>query len=331
MARHHIVQDKYLTQWKKTDTENQLNIYSIAENKYIERGPSWKGFWRDDFNILDDKEQFYLPENVTALIDSKGIEAIRSIDCEEQKQLDGEKRSALSFYIALQYIRTPRHREEMDKSIQSKIRLLMREDVSSPERFRLSKDEILKHQPKNKQEEEALEKFSAMSDEEIKKQAFEFIHSDDLKARLTKAGHSKSILKIERHAKGLFESQWLFLIAPQDTRFVTSDNPCFTIAPTKILNGLLSPRAIVFFPLRPDLCISIKPSIKSKTEHFLKLNRKQVRDINRMTLAHSYQCLVAKDREQLENLTANFDYTNHRRSRDEVVSQAGDYVMFNME
>lgn len=331
MARHHTVQDKYLTQWRKTDTENQLNIYSIAENKYFERGSSWRGFWREDFNVLDDKDQFYLPEDVTAVIDSKGIEAIRSIDCETQEQLDGEKRSALAFYVALQYIRTPRHREEMDKFIQAETRFFMREDVTSPKGFRLSKDEILKHRPKNKREEEALKKISAMSDEEIKKQAFEFIHSDDLKVRLTKAGHSKGILKIERHAKGLFESQWLFLIAPKDTRFVTSDNPCFTVSPTKVMNGLLSPHVTVFFPLRPDLCISIKPNIESKTERFLKLNKKEVRDINRKTLANSYQCLVAKDREQLENLTTNFDYKNHRRSRDVVVSQAGDYVMFNRE
>jgi len=33
MAKHHIVQDKYLTQLRKTGTENQLNIYVISENE----------------------------------------------------------------------------------------------------------------------------------------------------------------------------------------------------------------------------------------------------------------------------------------------------------
>lgn len=107
MARRHIVQGKYLTQWRKADTKNQLNIYFIPENRYIERGPGWKGFWRDDFNIFDnDKDKFYLPEKVTAIIDSRGIEAIRNIDCVKQNQLNGEERSYIAFYVALQYIRT---------------------------------------------------------------------------------------------------------------------------------------------------------------------------------------------------------------------------------
>lgn len=112
---------------------------------------------------------------------------------------------------------------------------------------------------------------------------------------------------------------------------MTSDNPCFTISPTKIRNGLLSPNVIVFFPLRPDLCIAIKPSSKSQTEHFLKLDKKKVREINQLILANSYQCLIAKDRKQLDNLTKNFDYKMHRKSRDVVVSEFGDYVMFNVE
>src|SRR3989344_6024153 len=90
MAKHHIVQGKYLAQWRKSGTENQLNIYVIEENQIIERGPGWKGFWREDYNVLEDEgEKSYLPEDVTAIIDSKGIEAI----------------SCIAFYVALQYTR----------------------------------------------------------------------------------------------------------------------------------------------------------------------------------------------------------------------------------
>lgn len=338
MAKHHIVQEKYLTQWRKTATENQLNIYSIPDNRYIERGPGWEGFWREDFNVLDnDGKISYLPEDVTALIDSQGIEVIRNIDCKNRKQLDGKERSILAFYIALQYIRTPRHREESDKMMQSLIRFFMRKDISSPDKFNFPKDKILKHKSINKQEEEALRKISTMTDEEIKKQAFEFIHSNDFGVRLTKSGHSKDILKINKLAigdnknPGLFEFKWVFLISHKDTHFVTSDNPCFTLSPTKLMNGLLSPQAIVFFPLRPDLCICIKPILKSKTEDFLALSKKEVRDINRGILSNSYQCLVAKDIKQLKNLTRDFDYKNHRKSRDVSVSENDDYVMFNIE
>lgn len=332
MAKHHIVQNKYLTQWRKTDTKNQLNIYFIPDNKYIERGPGWKGFWREDFNVFDnDKDKFYLPENVTAIIDTRGIETIRKIDCIKQNQLSGEERSCVAFYIALQYIRTPRYREETDRFMEATIKYFMRQDVSSPDKIGISKDEILKHRPINKREQEALEKIKDMSDEEIKKQTFDFLHSNDFNIRLTNTGHSKNILKIEKLAKGLFEVQWLFLIASKDSAFVTSDNPCFTLSPTKIRTGLLSPNVIVFFPLRPDLCIAIKPSVKSQKEHFLKLDKKKVKELNQLILKNSYQCLIAKDKRQLENLTHNFDYKNHRKSRDVAVREFGNYVMFNVE
>ena len=332
MAKHHIVQDKYLTQWRKADTENQLNIYIISENKCIERVPDWKGFWRYDFNVLEDEnEKSYLPEEVTATIDAKGIEAIRKIDSTQQQQLSGMDRSCIAFYVALQYTRTPRHREEMNKMVGASIKHFMKKDLSSPDKVKMSKKEILEHNPINKREEEALEKIRTMSEEEINAQLFDAIHGDDVKIGLTKTGHSKGILKVPRHAKKIFEMQWLFLIAPKDTSFATSDNPCFTVSRSKMMNGLLSPNSTVFFPLRPDRCICVKPAMKSQTEHFMMLDKKQVRDINSLILAHSYECFVAKDKPQLDNLIKGFDHKSHRKSRDITVSEMGDYTMFNAE
>src|SRR3989344_8114381 len=171
MAKHHIVQDKYLAQWRKSGAENQLNIYVIQENQIIERGPGWKGFWRDDFNVLEDEnEKSYLPEEVTATIDAKGIEAIRKIDSTQQQQLSGMDRSCIAFYVALQYTRTPRHREEMNKMIEATTRYFMRKDLPTPEKVSMSKEKILEHKPKNKMEEETLDKVSQMTQEEINSQ-----------------------------------------------------------------------------------------------------------------------------------------------------------------
>jgi len=332
MARHHIVQDKYLTQWRKADTENQLNIYVIPENNIIERGPGWKGFWREDFNVLNsDDGKSYLPEDIASLVDTKGIEAIKRIDRLIRAQLDGTDRSFIAFYVALQYVRTPRRREETNKLMRATIQHFMRKDISSVDHVHMTKAEILKHTPINKHEEKALEEISKMSDEEVRQKIFESIHGGDYVAGLNNTGHSKQILKVDREAKELFESQWLFLVAPKGTSFVTSDNPCFTISTSKIMNGLLSPKSIVFFPLKPDICIYIRPGIKSQKEEYLDLNEKEVDEINQLVLFNSYECVVAKDREQLENLTKEYNYKNHKKSRDVTISELGDYTMFNME
>jgi len=331
MQRHHTVQNKYLAQWK-SKINNQLNIYLIFKNEYIERGPNWKGFWKKDYNIYDeDKGNFYLPEEVTNKIDTEGLEAIKKVDGNLQKQLDGYDRSALAFYVALQYIRTPKFREETDKFMGENIKFFMRKDISSPDKFKISKEEILKQKPKNQKEKEALEKISTMTDEEINQQSYKFLHSDDFEIRLTNTGHSKQILKIDRLAKNIFELKWNFAIAPKGTSFITTDNPCFTISSSKIRQGLLSPNVLIFFPLRPDLCIIIKPVLKSKKENYINIDKKKVREINKLILENSYQCAIAKDKIHLECLTKNYDYKNHQKSRDVAVYKKGDYVMFNLE
>ena len=332
MAKHHIVQDKYLTQWRKSGTENQLNIYVIEGNQIIERGPGWKGFWRDDFNVLeDDGEKSYLPEEVTAIIDTKGINAIRGINTSAQELTSGiEARSCIAFYVALQYTRTPRHRDETNKLIEATTRHFMRKDLSSPEEVHMSKEKILEHNPQNKMEKDALDVISKMTQEEINSQIFEAIHGDTVRIGLTKTGHSKGILKVDRHAEKIFEMQWLFLVAPDGTSFITSDSPCFTISTSK-LNGLMSLHSTVYFPLRPDVCLYIKPSMKSKAEYYMKLDKGQVRDINSLILSNSTQCAVAKDKIHLEKLIKNFDYKNHRKSRDISISESGPYTMFTAE
>ena len=317
---------------EKTETENQLNIYVISDNEYIEKGPGWKGFWRKDYNISDnDKEGFYSPEKETGLIDERGIDAIKKIDCDSQNQLEGKQRSILAFYVALQYIRTPRFREEKDKFMEAGIKNIIKNELSIHNTLNISKEKLLEYQPKNQQEKEFLKITKLLTEEEINKQVLNFFQNDDYNIILTNSGHSKAIFKVDELAKELFKFQWFFLIAPKDSSFATSDNPCFTTSPTKLRQDLLSPKVTIYFPLRPNLCITIKPKFKSNQEIFFNIDKKEVRKINKLILKNSYQCLITKDKEHLEHLTKNFCYKNHRRLRDTIVYGNGVYKMFNIE
>lgn len=332
MERHHVVQRKYLSQWRTSEDTSQLYVYLIPQNEIIERGPDWKGFWRKDYNILSNEDtKSYLPEEITEVVDTKGLNAIRSIDPGKETQLSGEDRSALAFYIALQYIRTPRHREETNKGMHALITHFMRKDLKSPDDVKLTKELVLSEPPKNDYERKAHEAIKDMTDAEIRKAVYDSIHGEDLKTKLTNTGHSKSILKVDKQAKGLFDAQWLFLVAPSDTPFITSDNPCFAIAPGKILQGLLSPMATVIFPLRPDICVYIKPKTQSHAEHYLQLTADQVKGINTLILEHSYQSAVANDKGILTDLIRDFDHTKHKSSRDVVITEKGPYTFFNLQ
>ncbi|MDD4762215.1 MAG: DUF4238 domain-containing protein [Candidatus Pacebacteria bacterium] len=332
MEHHHTVQKKYLAQWVSNElSQNNFWVYSIPENKIIEREPDWKGFKQKDFNVLDEEEDnFYLPEKVTALIDSLGIQAIRRINPSVQNQLQGYDRCYLSFYIALQYIRTPRHREELDKFIEATTLKFMRADLNTPEKIKVSKKDLLEARPRNEAEKRSLERALAMSDDELKKEIFEFIHGKDIRIKLTNSGHSKSMLKVNRLAKNIFDIQWVFLAPVNRTAFITSDNPCYTVPTqkTKTGVGILSENAMSFFPLRPDLCICLVPKYKSQREYFNKLDRKGVREINQGTLENSYQSVIAKEKAHLEHLTRKYDHKNHRSTRDTIVRELGDYILF---
>lgn len=331
MAKHHIVQDKYLAQWAIDGTKNHLNVYLVSENKKDKANSKSPIFWRKDYNVFyDNGVKTYIPEEIASKIDGKGISAIRKIDTKDRIQLSGYDRSCLAFYLALQYIRTPRYREESNKIIEASVKHFMRKDISSVNEVKMTKEDIFNEGLNGPEEERLFEEIKMMSDEDIQKIIFDTIHSNDTHIHVTKEGHSKSILKVGEQAKELFEIEWVFIIAPKGTSFVTSDSPYFTIGP-KVMNGQLSPHSMGFFPLRPDLCICTKPRNKTKAESFIEFSKSQVRQVNQLVLKNSYNCLVAKDKAQIDHLTKAYDYSNHRKSRDVTVSENGPYVLFNIE
>ncbi len=283
--RNHIVQDKYLAQWNRKG-EKFFSLYLIKENLIKGNVNSdWRGFWRKGFNILDgdifSEKEYNFPEEFTNLIDSPGIAAIRSIDTKNQKRLDGKDLQSLSLYVALQYFRTPRFRDELN----SMKELVIKELYEEKEKKLPNTDEFI-----------------------VRKQM-------------------ELILRVEEFAKKVFNFRWIFLLASKDTSFVTSDSPCFVIDndESNVDKGFLSRNANVVFPLRPDICLMINND-KKQGQFFFKLDKKNVRDINKIIIENTYSAVVASDKNHLVHLSKNLDYQNHKPSRKATVQKFGEYV-----
>ena len=120
-----------------------------------------EGFWRDDLNLKMMVKSPYLPEEVTAIIDTKGIEAIRKINTASEELISGMGQELRGFLSALQ-TQNPRHREETNKLIEA-TRHFMRKDLSSLDKVHMSKEKILEHNPQNKMESDALDVISKMT------------------------------------------------------------------------------------------------------------------------------------------------------------------------
>jgi hypothetical protein len=326
--RHHIVQEKYIRQWCSNQKDCQAWIHTHSDEKTFQKGPGWRGFWREDFNIYDqegEEDVYYLPEDVTARIDNLGLTAIKNIEFD--KQFEGYQRCHVAFYAALQYVRTPKFREDSNAMVDAQTKHWWRLDTPTPDDVRMTREDILKEEPVGKKEQEMHEKVKDMTDEEFKQTLYESIHGDDVKIQLTNAGHSKQILKVDKYARSIFDFKWTILLAPTGTNFITSDSPCFSFAYNNRMPGagLCSHNAITVFPLSPSICLWIDPSVENKNEHFVKLSRSRVRDVNQQILKHSNDCVVAIDKSHLERLTKNY---KHTKSREVTAKSIGPYTLF---
>jgi hypothetical protein len=288
--RHHIVQEQYLRQWCKDTKDCQLSIYTHSDKKLFQKGPSWKGFWREDFNIYDEKgekDAYYLPEEVTAHVDNLGLTAIRNIQF--GKQFEGLNRCYIAFYTAQQYIRTPKYREDSNAMLDAQLKHFWRLDTPTPNDIQMTREDILKEEPKNKKELDAIEIVKQMTDTEFKQTLFDTIHGDDVHIRMTNAGHSKQILKLERYARDIFDFAWTILEAPKGTSFLTSDAPCFAFAYNKKFQV---PVYVLLMPSRYFL--SARQSVFGLT-HQLKFNVNNSQRYQKATCALStnrFSCIV---------------------------------------
>lgn len=116
--KNHIVQSAYLAQWNRKD-ENFFCLYIIKDNLIKEKVNSdWRGFWRKGFNVLNQDifptDEYNYPEKYTNYIDTPGINVIKSINTIDQRRLDKTEWTNLSLYVALQYFRTPKFRDELE-------------------------------------------------------------------------------------------------------------------------------------------------------------------------------------------------------------------------
>lgn len=301
--KHHIVPKGYLKQWiNENNNDNKLNIYTIKDNNYIKKGVNWKGFWRKNYNIMDDDLKKFLPEEFTADIDSKGLNVIKKLNIKSQNQLSDYNRSVLSFYIALQYIRTSKNREEVDKMIEEFIKLSLKEDIVNNN-----------------------------IDKIFFRELYQALNDGYFGIKINNIGHSKQILKIDKLAEEIFKLEWIFLITPKNTSFITSDNPCFTISSSKISQRILSKDTITLFPIRPDVCIFINPKKKSYIEKYIKFNKKEIKEINENILKNSYNCIITKNEKHLKSLVKNYDYKNHKQSKKVATYETNNYTIFNFE
>lgn len=319
---HHVVPKSYLNQWRGSD--NQLQLFTHDDEKYFKRGSDWSGFKRTNYNIYEDEDKFFLPEQITEKVDAQAIEVIRNISF--NRPLSGYERSVIATAVALQYMRTPRFRAESDLMLEAQFKesFIEHQKKRTDEDLIRLKQEVVSEKPKTKQDSLAIEEIAKMTDEEFIESYRDFINGNNSRLGLNTFGHSKFIFKVPEKAEGIFRFLWLLYKAPKKSSFITSDNPCFAVPKEEsdLGVGLFSPNGLIIFPLRPDLCLIICPGTKACDEVYKKLSKSLTKEINQLIVQHSYDVVIGSNSTHLESLLKGY---SHKKTKEVTVKDSGDY------
>jgi Protein of unknown function (DUF4238) len=320
--KHHYVPESYLAQWHNPSNGNQLQVFDHFTPDGVKKsGASNSRFWNRDYNVLtSSKDDYYLPEKLTQVIDTDGIEVIRVIKSSFGIQLSSKQRSDLARYVVLQYLRTPKYREETDAMMDILIGEEFRKDTIKKGGISVSKEDVLSDPPQTLEEEKILNDIAKMSDEEFEAIKPSAQDIQEMKMVLNTEGHSKSMMKVIDLAKVIYHYQWTFLWADKSTSFVTSDNPSFSIStnPKVSSAGLGSDDAVTILPLSPLVLLHIDNRRKSFKEVHIPAPKSVAKSLNRLVVANSHKCVVARDKAHLESLLKGYKHKNRVAVRKDI-------------
>jgi hypothetical protein len=329
--KHHYVPESYLAQWHNPDNQNQLQVFDHFTPDGVKKsGASNSRFWDRDFNVLtSSKDNYYLPEQLTQVIDTDGIETIRAINKSFGIQLESKQRSDLTRYVVLQYLRTPKYREEMDAMLNVLIGEEFRKDTLKKGGISITREEVLSDEPQTPEEEKILNDIAKMSDEEFEAIKPSAKDIQEMKMVLNTEGHSKSMMKVIDLAETIYRFQWTFFWAGKDTSFITSDSPSFSVStnPRKPSAGLGSDDAVTILPLSPSVLLYVDNRRKSFREAHIPAPKSVVKSLNKLILMNSHKCVVARDKVHLESLLRCYRHKN----RVAVRKDFGEYTMVTFE
>lgn len=329
--KHHYVPESYLAQWHNPDNHNQLQVFDHFTPDGVKKsGASNSRFWDRDFNVLtSSKDNYYLPEQLTQVIDTDGIETIRVINKSFGIQLESMQRSDLARYVVLQYLRTPKYREEMNAMFNILIGEEFRKDTLKKGGISITREEVLNDEPQTPEEEKILNDIAKMSDEEFEAIKPSAQDIQKMKMVLNTEGHSKSMMKVINLAKTIYRFQWTFFWAGKDTSFITSDSPSFSVstdlrAPSV---GFASQDAVTILPLSPRVLLYIDNRRESFKEVHIPVSKSIVKSINKLIMMNSHKCVVAKDKVHLKSLLRGYKHKNRVVVRKDI----GEYSLVTFE
>ncbi len=250
-------------------------------------------------------------ESLLAMVEGQAWPVIDKVG--ERKPLSIKDRKNLALFLAFLKVRVPDH-ERAIAELSDKVSKAINEWVFESE---TASQNILESQEKEQEAESCAVGANGPT---------EFLELERFSLALPRKESLQVMFRTGFEvALHLERMDWIFICAPKNTAFVTSDNP-FVIVPPRGHNpddgiGLVTPGAKKIVPLTSETCL-IAYDEGYETVYTRIVPRTEVRTINRSVAAHCDQYVIGRDQELVRKAVESAGVKEKRRG-DRVIVERG--------
>lgn len=230
-------------------------------------------------------------EKIFSGMESKAKNVIDKLN--KNEPITEEEKAELAMFIAFQFVRVPGFEHEINDNAEKIMKKMAEVAFCSEERAKIM---LSKHKETNAKEHVEV----------TPKELVEFVKKDGYNIVFNREFSLAMSVKLSREFYDLFmQMNWVFLMAPKDKAFVTSDNP-FMLLPPKNYKpgiygvGLITEGAKKIIPLSSRVCLYMGDHGNNVLGY--KVQLQDLKSINLNGAVNSTRYVIARDKALLEKI-----------------------------
>jgi hypothetical protein len=284
---HHYLPQFYLRGFSR---ENRLWVYDRYKNEYRNQTPKNIAVERDYYTVTDEKgEKKTDIEKFFSVIEGKASPVIQNVNA--RNYISTMERDILSIFVSFLKVRVPDFEKSNDEYNEKIIKWMNKFMFCDEYHTKVMLDNY---------ERDTGEKLDIEPDELMR-----FIHEDEYRIKVNKNFTLGLMLDLGiETAHYLRQMDWLFIYAPKEASFVTTDNPFSLIPPLEYNKfwgvGLLTKGTVKYVPLTQRVAVLIKD--KGDKIEGGNPNRDFVKRLNYRVAADSDRLVIARDEPLLRKI-----------------------------
>jgi hypothetical protein len=294
---HHYLAQGYMRGF--CEQRNVLFVHVKTTRRIRPTSPRGVAYSKDFYTVdtVDEKDSDEI-EQTLSKVESVAIPIIHKLSA--QNELSNPERADLAIYIALQYGRTPHSREQTDKVattiVTNEVKTVIAEAINDPVKY----EKLISHFKEEQPDKEPPSR-DKLIEWVVKKGPMAIISTDN--GTFVKLFFERANVISE----GLLERKWQVLHSPNNSCFITSDNPIGLLIDRQLKKyetlAILLRGVTRYFPLDRKTCLVILEEPATKEIAHRPITASEVRKINKLLFQQAKKYVISGNNRLLESLS----------------------------